>query len=77
MAFLPSFLKERDEEARFPQSHGEERGLEDLGGGQMEERAGMGCLSPRDADDGTRARRALFWVGAGGGLQGGGAGGRG
>lgn len=36
LAFLPSFFlereRERDEEARFPQSHGEEKGLEDLGG---------------------------------------------
>lgn len=39
----------------------------------MGERVGMGCPSPRDADDGTRAREALLWVGgSGGGLQGGG-----
>lgn len=38
--------------------------------GQMGERLGMGCRSPRDADDGTRALGALLWVG--GGLQGGG-----
>lgn len=39
----------------------------------MGERLGMGCPSPRDADDGTRALGALLWVGgSGGGLQGGG-----
>lgn len=33
----------------------------------------MGCPSPRDADDGTRALGALLWVeGSGGGLRGGG-----
>lgn len=32
LAFLPSFFWERDEEAGFPQSRGEEKGLEDLGG---------------------------------------------
>lgn len=34
LAFLPSFFLyiERDEDARFPQSHGDEKGLEDLGG---------------------------------------------
>lgn len=36
----------------------------------MGERLGIGCPSPRDADDGTRALGALLWVG--GGLQGGG-----
>lgn len=46
MAFLPSFLKERDEEARFPQSHEEERGLEDLGGGQTGERWAWGASPP-------------------------------
>lgn len=39
----------------------------------MGERVGMGCLSPRDADDGTRAPGALLGVGgSGGGLRGGG-----
>lgn len=39
----------------------------------MGERVGMGCPSPRDADDGTRALGALLWVGGrGGGLRGGG-----
>lgn len=43
-----------------PQIHGEKKGLEDRGGKQMGERVGMGCLSPRDADDATRAPGALF-----------------
>lgn len=39
----------------------------------MGERVGMGCPSPRDADDGTRALGALLGVGgSGGGLRGGG-----
>lgn len=61
--FSPLLCRERDEEAGFPQSHGEEKGLEDLGGGQLGERVGMGCPSPRDADDGTRALGgpALGW----------------
>lgn len=46
--------------------------LEDLGGGQMKERVSMGHPSPKDADDGTRASRALLRVGEHGrGLQGG------
>lgn len=36
----------------------------------MGERVGMGCPSPRDADDGTRALGALLGVGGnGGGLR--------
>lgn len=73
MAFLPSFFRRETRRLDFPQSHREEKGLEDLGGGQMGERVGMGRPSPRDADDGTRALGALLWVGeSGGGLQGGG-----
>lgn len=44
--FSPLLFWERDEEAGFPQSRGEEKGLEDLGGGQLGERMGMGAPPP-------------------------------
>lgn len=75
LAFLPSFFWERDEEAGFPQSHGEEKSLEDLGGDKWGRGWAFGCPSPTDADDGTRALGALLWVGGSrGGLRGAGGG---
>lgn len=58
----PLICRDRNKEASYPQSHGGEQGLEDLGG-QMEEGVGIGYPSPRDADDGARVLRTLLGVG--------------
>lgn len=59
----PLLCRDRNKEARYPQSHGEEQGLEDLGERMEEGAGGMGCPSPRDADDGARVLRTLLGVG--------------